>query len=218
MPERTPRRQPLSIATSAPVTTPIASAPAREASEPRWVTPPDVPGATAWPDSINRGARLDPAPSSVAQVSEVAAASDPPTNVSVVAGDAVAVTSAASVATPPFASTCRSSRRLPFAATTSPCPRRDNALDETKNVASTVIPRHELPADKPVPTTVAATAPRPLNASARQPARPTAADTSPPTANRRITTAASVADAAERSTRPRESRTSIRQSSRWPEN
>src|SRR6266849_3318891 len=56
---------------------PIEHAPRADAAIPSSVTPPEVPGTTGWPLVIKRGADALSTPSSVAQVSAVAAASAP---------------------------------------------------------------------------------------------------------------------------------------------
>ena len=87
-------------------------------------------------------------PISVAQVSPVAAAIEP-------ANAAQLPASAASAATPPFASTCRSLRRPspPFAAVV-------NKFDETKKARSRNKPRHPNPHTVARPIASAAAAPR----------------------------------------------------------
>ena len=52
-------------------------APTTEAASPGKVTPPDVPGGSAFRETIDRGGRPASVPISVAHVSDVAAASAP---------------------------------------------------------------------------------------------------------------------------------------------
>src|SRR5437588_12704411 len=56
---------------------PSENAPRKEAAIPRALMPPDVPGATHFPVVIRRGGDELSTPSSVAQVSALAAASAP---------------------------------------------------------------------------------------------------------------------------------------------
>src|SRR2546428_5493988 len=80
------------------------SAPATPPAVPSAVIPPDAPRVTRAAVVISRGANGEKAPSSVAQVSAAAAASAP-------AATDQAPHSAATAATPPFATTWRAVRR-----------------------------------------------------------------------------------------------------------
>src|SRR5439155_12476424 len=84
----------------------ITRAPATPPSVPRAVIPPDVPRVTRRPEVMRRGGKGEKAPTSVAHVSAAAAAMAPLAALH-------APNSAATVATPPLASTCRAVRRGP---------------------------------------------------------------------------------------------------------
>src|SRR5207248_8666653 len=107
----------------------ITSAPATAPIVPRAVMPPDVPRVTRRPDVMRRGAKGEKAPISVAQVSAAAAAIAP-------AAAVHAPSSAATVATPPLATTCRALRR--GLCRSASCVRR---LPESRNAASSASPR-----------------------------------------------------------------------------
>src|SRR5450756_2824922 len=90
-------------------------APASAASRPTRLTPPEVPRSTGLPVVIKRGEFGLSTPSSVAQVSALAAASAAvaPSQGQVAAGKHPCITTK-TPARPPFASTCPASRRVLF--------------------------------------------------------------------------------------------------------
>src|SRR3989475_467292 len=137
----------------------IITAPAAPPSEPKTVIPPDVPRGTCRPLVMSRGAKGEKAPISVAQVSAAAAASAP-------AAIGHALNSAATAATPPFASTCRAVRR--GARRSASCVRR---LPERKKTRSNTRPRHETPHVTAPPTASAATTPSGVSHLTRRTAR-----------------------------------------------
>src|SRR5207302_1908005 len=138
----------------------MVTAPATPPSVPRAVMPPDVPRVTRRPDVMRRGAKGEKAPISVAHVSAAAAAIAP-------AAAVHAPSSAATVATPPLATTCRALRR--GLCRSASCVRR---LPESRNAASSASPRQPRPHVVPAPTAQAAISPPRVSHLTRRAARP----------------------------------------------
>src|SRR5512133_3192368 len=88
----------------------MTNAPTTAAAVPCGLTAPDVPGSTCRQVRMDRGAALSAMPSSVAQVSAVAAASAPNPNNPACHEPENAQTTAAIANSAPFASTCQASR------------------------------------------------------------------------------------------------------------
>src|SRR2546429_4388257 len=124
----------------------IVAAPATPPRVPSAVIPPDVPRVTRRPDVMRRGGKGANAPISVAHVSAAAAAIAP-------AAAVHAPSSAATVATPPLATTWRAVRRGLCRSAT--WVRR---LPERRNAASNANPPQPRAHVRPAPT-----APAPLN-------------------------------------------------------
>src|SRR5437763_13505265 len=122
----------------------MGAAPATPPADPSAVIPPEAPLVTRAPLVISRGGNGENDPISVAQVSAVAAASAP------VATDHAPL-SAATAATPPFATTWRAVRRGPR-----PSARRPSRLPDTKKTNRTKRPAGPRPQPTAVPTPAAA--------------------------------------------------------------
>jgi hypothetical protein len=160
-------------------------APTSAATVPGRLTPPDVPVGTGRPVMIDRGGRRARVPTSVAQVSEVAAASAPaPKALHALEGQSNHA-SAASAKRPPFARTWRASRSPPFATIAAVRSSlvfsrwRERALEAAKNRMRSAPQLH--PAAIPiVPRAAADTAPLGESARARRAANAMAAARSSP--------------------------------------
>src|SRR5688572_33034517 len=102
--------------------------------------PPEAPGGTTRPVTIDRGGEGDRTPISLAQVS-AAAAARAPSAAARPRRQPPADAASATAAIPPFASTWTASRRWPFAEETSPDTafRRESALPVTKNAISAML-------------------------------------------------------------------------------
>src|SRR5581483_253631 len=144
---------------SAIAAAPTNTAPATAAKVPGTVTPPDIPAVTGRQVIIDRGSALALVPISVAQVSDVDAASAPaPTACQMVVGQSTNAP-AATANHPPFASTCMASRSPPFSAMplASP-PRRERSVELRKNAIKRAPQSHPAATDR-VPRMIAHMAP-----------------------------------------------------------
>jgi hypothetical protein len=134
---------------------PMTAAPSTPPAVPKKVIPPLAPVATEAPVVMRRGGAEERVPISVAHVSAAAAASAP-------ANAGQDPSSAATAATPPFATTWRALRRPPP---------RVNKLPETKKARSSNQPRQPTPQTVATPTASAAAAPAVVSHLTRRIAR-----------------------------------------------
>lgn len=155
-------------------------------AQPSGVTPPDAPGGSGRPLTIERGGAAARTPISLAQVS-AAAAARAPSAAERPGPHPAAPRASAPAATPPFASTWTASRRWPFAAATSPTRRfrRERALPVTKKAIRPRLAGRPPNPNVAAPRPAAARPPSAVSAPRRQPApatsapRPTASSARP---------------------------------------
>lgn len=171
---------------AAAATNAINAAPPIAPSTPQPVIAPDVPVGTGFQLVMRRGKVRAKTPSSVDQVSALAAASAPAIASHAASRFEAPNTTAAAAATPPLASVCIRSRCEPLENCAASCafrrpPVRESALDETKKTISSVAPGKPAPPNTAVPTSSAPNAPLGESARWRSPSQPIKAASAAPT-------------------------------------
>ena len=161
------------------------AAPPTDATDPARVIPPEVPAGTRLPETMDRGTPPKSVPSSVAQVSAADAASAPIPTASQIGDWDTRLANAAAVKSPPFATTCHTSRSPVFAtipwaiSSLRRAPSFESAMPEAKNAISR-IPQLHPAALATVPDTTAPAAPLRDNALPRTALDATPAERSAP--------------------------------------